>query len=135
MMNNTNVKFSKAVNTLLKEISQGVKVFSVIAKDNVDKYNKFIVFKRQGLIPQTSKDRITHRQTTTYDVNIFAKDYNELLDIAQIIIDETENKSFDNVEGYEINNVILNDINEEFSDEYGLYAFTMSFDFVYTVNK
>lgn len=131
---NTNVKFSKAVNTLLKEISQGVKVFSVIAKDNVDKYNKFIVFKRQGLTPQTSKDRITHRQTTTYDVNIFAKDYNELLDIAQLIINETENKSFSNVEGYEINNVILNDINEEFSDEYGLYVFTMSLDFVYTVN-
>lgn len=131
---NTNVKFSKAVNTLLKEISQGVKVFSVIAKDNVDKYNKFIVFKRQGLTPQTSKDRITHRQTTTYDVNIFAKDYNELLDIAQLIINETENKSFANVEGYEINNVILNDINEDFSDEYGLYVFTMSLDFVYTVN-
>lgn len=131
---NTNVKFSKAVNTLLKEISQGVKVFSVIAKDNADKYNKFIVFKRQGLTPQTSKDRITHRQTTTYDVNIFAKDYNELLDIAQLIINETENKSFSNVEGYEINNVILNDINEEFSDEYGLYVFTMSLDFVYTVN-
>lgn len=133
-MMNTNVKFSKAVNTLLKEISQGVKVFSVIARDNVDKYNKFIVFKRQGLTPQTSKDRITHRQTTTYDVNIFAKDYNELLDIAQIIINETENKSFANVEGYEINNVILNDINEDFSDEYGLYVFTMSLDFVYTVN-
>lgn len=131
---NTNVKFSKAVNTLLKEISQGVKVFSVIAKDNVDKYNKFIVFKRQGLTPQTSKDRITHRQTTTYDVNIFAKDYNDLLDIAQLIINETENKSFANVEGYEINNVILNDINEDFSDEYGLYVFTMSLDFVYTVN-
>ena len=131
---NTNVKFSKAVNTLLKEISQGVKVFSVIAKDNVDKYNKFIVFKRQGLTPQTSKDRITHRQTTTYDVNIFAKDYNELLDIAQLIINETENKSFANVEGYEINNVILNDINEDFSDEYGLYVFTMSLDLVYTVN-
>lgn len=133
-MMNTNVKFSKAVNTLLKEISQGVKVFSVIARENVDKYNKFIVFKRQGLTPQTSKDRITHRQTTTYDVNIFAKDYNELLDIAQIIINETENKSFANVEGYEINNVILNDINEDFSDEYGLYVFTMSLDFVYTVN-
>ena len=132
---NTNVKFSKAVNTLLKEISQGVKVFSVIAKDNADKYNKFIVFKRQGLTPQTSKDRITHRQTTTYDVNIFAKDYNELLDIAQSIINETENKCFSNVEGYEINNVILNDINEDFSDEYGLYVFTMSLDFVYTVNK
>ena len=131
---NTNVKFSKAVNTLLKEISQGVKVFCVIAKDNAEKYNKFIVFKRQGLTPQTSKDRITHRQTTTYDVNIFAKDYNELLDIAQLIINETENKSFANVEGYEINNVILNDINEEFSDEYGLYVFTMSLDFVYTVN-
>lgn len=131
---NTNIKFSKAVNTLLKEISQGVKVFSVIARDNVDKYNKFIVFKRQGLTPQTSKDRITHRQTTTYDVNIFAKDYNELLDIAQIIINETENKSFANVEGYEINNVILNDINEDFSDEYGLYVFTMSLDFVYTVD-
>ena len=131
---NTNVKFSKAVNTLLKEISQGVKVFSVIAKDNAEKYNKFIVFKRQGLTPQTSKDRITHRQTTTYDVNIFAKDYNELLDIAQLIINETENKSFANVEGYEINNVILNDINEDFSDEYGLYVFTMSLDFVYTVN-
>lgn len=133
-MMNTNVKFSKAVNTLLKEISQGVKVFSVIARDNVDKYNKFIVFKRQGLTPQTSKDRITHRQTTTYDVNIFAKDYNELLDIAQIIINETENKSFANVEGYEINNIILNDINEDFSDEYGLYVFTMSLDFVYSVN-
>ena len=132
---NTNVKFSKAVNTLLKEISQGVKVFSVIAKDNAEKYNKFIVFKRQSLTPQTSKDRITHRQTTTYDVNIFAKDYNELLDIAQLIINETENKSFANVEGYEINNVILNDINEDFSDEYGLYVFTMSLDFVYTVNK
>lgn len=131
---NTNVKFSKAVNTLLKEISQGVKVFSVIAKDNADKYNKFIVFKRQGLTPQTSKDRITHRQTTTYDVNIFAKDYNELLDIAQSIINETENKCFSNVEGYEINNVILNDINEDFSDEYDLYVFTMSLDFVYTVN-
>lgn len=130
---NTNVKFSKAVNTLLKEISQGVKVFSVIAKDNVDKYNKFIVFKRQGLTPQTSKDRITHRQTTTYDVNIFAKDYNELLEIAQSIINEIENKSFSNVEGYEINNVILNDINEEYSDEYDLYVFTMSLDFVYTV--
>lgn len=131
---NTNIKFSKAVNTLLKEISQGVKVFCVIAKDNVDKYDKFIVFKRQSLTPQTSKDRITHRQTTTYDVNIFAKDYNELLDIAQIIINETENKSFSDVEGYEINNVILNDINEDFSDEYGLYVFTMSLDFVYSVN-
>lgn len=131
---NTNVKFSKAVNTLLKEISQGVKVFCVIAKDNAEKYNKFIVFKRQGLTPQTSKDRITHRQTTTYDVNIFAKDYNELLDVAQLIINEIENKSFSNVEGYEINNVILNDINEEFSEEYDLYAFTMSLDFVYTVN-
>ena len=131
---NTNVKFSKAVNTLLKEISQGVKVFCVIAKDNAEKYNKFIVFKRQGFTPQTSKDRITHRQTTTYDVNIFAKDYNELLDIAQSIINETENKCFSNVEGYEINNVILNDINEDFSDEYGLYVFTMSLDFVYTVN-
>lgn len=132
---NTNVKFSKAVNTLLKEISHGVKVFCVIAKDNADKYNKFIVFKRQGITPQTSKDRITHRQTTTYDVNIFAKDYNELLDIAQLIINETENKCFSNVEGYEINNVILNDINEDFSDEYGLFVFTMSLDFVYTVNK
>lgn len=131
---NTNVKFSKAVNTLLKEISQGVKVFCVIAKDNTEKYNKFIVFKRQGLTPQTSKDRITHRQTTTYDVNIFAKDYNELLDVAQLIINAIENKSFSNVEGYEINNVILNDINEEFSEEYDLYAFTMSLDFVYTVN-
>lgn len=131
---NTNVKFSKAVNTLLKEISQGVKVFCVIAKDNAEKYNKFIVFKRQGLTPQTSKDRITHRQTTTYDVNIFAKDYNELLDVAQLIINEIENKSFSNVEGYEINNVILNDINEEFSEEYDLYAFTMSLDFVYTVD-
>lgn len=130
---NTNVKFSKAVNTLLKEISQGVKVFCVIAKENAEKYNKFIVFKRQGLTPQTSKDRITHRQTTTYDVNIFAKDYNELLDIAQLIINEIENKSFSNVEGYEINNVILNDINEEFSEEYDLYAFTMSLDFIYTV--
>lgn len=131
---NTDVKFSKAVNTLLKEISQGVKVFSVIAKDNADKYNKFIVFKRQSLTPQTSKDRITHRQTTTYDVNIFAKDYNELLDIAQLIINGIENKSFSDVEGYEINNVILNDINEDFSDEYGLYVFTMSLDFVYSVN-
>lgn len=131
---NTNIKFSKAVNTLLKEISQGVKVFCVIAKDNVDKYDKFIVFKRQGLTPQTSKDRITHRQTTTYDVNIFAKDYNELLGIAQLIINGVENKSFPNVEGYEINNVILNDINEDFSDEYGLYVFTMSLDFVYTVD-
>lgn len=133
-MMNTNIKFSKAVNTLFKEISQGVKVFCVIARDNVDKYNKFIVFKRQGLTPQTSKDRITHRQTTTYDVNIFAKDYNELLDIAQSIINGVENKSFPNVEGYEINNVILNDINEDFSDEYGLYVFTMSLDFVYTVD-
>lgn len=133
-MMNTNIKFSKAVNTLLKEISQGVKVFCVIAKDNVDKYDKFIVFKRQGLTPQTSKDRITHRQTTTYDVNIFAKDYNELLGIAQSIINGVENKSFPNVEGYEINNVILNDINEDFSDEYGLYVFTMSLDFVYAVD-
>lgn len=131
---NTNIKFSKAVNTLLKEISQGVKVFCVIAKENADKYEKFIVFKRQSLTPQTSKDRMTHRQTTTYDVNIFSKDYNELLGIAQSIINGVENKSFPNVEGYEINNVILNDINEDFSDEYGLYVFTMSLDFVYTVN-
>lgn len=131
---NTNIKFSKAVNTLLKVISQGIKVFCVIAKENVDKYERFIVFKRQGLTPQTSKDRITHRQTTTYDVNIFAKDYNELLDVAQLIINGVENKSFPNVEGYEINNVILNDINEDFSDEYGLYVFTMSLDFVYSVN-
>lgn len=132
---NTDIKFSKAVNTLLNQNEYNIRVFSIIAKGNVDKYDKFLVFKRQGLVPLTSKDRLTHRQTATYDVNLFAKDYLDLLNYSQWIIDSLEHHCFDDVEGYQINNITLNDINEDFNDEYGLYVFTMTFDFTYTVKS
>lgn len=131
MAQKTDIKFSKAVNSLLNQILQGIKVFSIAAKGNVDKFDKFVVFKRQGLSPLTSKDRITNKQTATYEVNVYAKEFQTLLEIAQNIIDELEHSFYEDIDNYQINNISLNDISEDFNDEYGLYVFSLTLDFVY----
>lgn len=129
MNNQTNLKFSKVVNSILSTTYPNIKVYAIIAKDNIDKFSKFITFKRDSIQTITSKDRLSHLSTARYTINFFARNYADGIDLAQQFIETFDNQHInDNEYGY---SVIVNDVMEDYDETFDLFVQSLNVEFSY----
>ena len=90
------------------------KIFPLVAENNTT--FPFIVYKRTGIEPQTSKDRMIHREETNVDVIIISDTYNDSIEVADLVKTALTGKN-GVFSGISVKDIEFIDASEDFQDE------------------
>ena len=90
------------------------KIFPLVAENNTT--FPFIVYKRTGIEPQTSKDRMIHREETNVDVIIISDTYNDSIEVADLVKTALTGKN-GIFSGISVKDIEFIDASEDFQDE------------------
>ena len=76
----------------------------------------FIVYKRTGIEPATTKDRFIYNEDVYVDIAIASDKYNETIEIADMVRNALQNKK-GNYSGINIQDISLNDADEDYTQD------------------
>lgn len=90
------------------------KIFPLVAENNTT--FPFIVYKRTGIEPQTSKDKLIHKEETNVEVNIMSDTYNDSIEVADLVKTALTGKK-GIFSGIAVQDIIFTDASEDFQDD------------------
>ncbi len=97
---------------LIQRVSS--KIFPLVAENNTT--FPFIVYKRTGIEPQTSKDKLIHKEETNVEVNIMSDTYNDSIEVADLVKTALTGKK-GIFSGIAVQDIIFTDASEDFQDD------------------
>ena len=103
------------------------KIFPLIANEGTT--FPFIIYKRSGLEPATTKDRYVYKESVYVEVVIAAESYNESIDIADVVRSDFINKQ-GNISGIEVQGIELTTADEDYIED----TFTQTLTFKINTN-
>ena len=103
------------------------KIFPLIANEGTT--FPFIIYKRSGLEPATTKDRYVYKESVYVEVVIAAESYNESIDIADVVRSAFINKQ-GNISGIEVQGIELTTADEDYIED----TFTQTLTFKINTN-
>lgn len=110
---NTNEEIKKAV---------GNNIYPVVAP--LSTKNPYIVFKRQITTQNDNKD--SRYSMVSIELNVYSNNYQQSIQIAELVKNTLENVYNKEVEGYKIKYIVSTSIDEDYNEDY--YSQTMYFD-------
>lgn len=124
------IKNDATVASLIGQNADGTvtKVYPVIATQR-EKY-PFVNVRQSSRTPEECRGQRPTTFNYTYEVSIYAEDYDETTDISRAIIDALENTDISSpINGVEFTDRIrnTNEIDAEYVEEYACYAKVVSF--------
>ena len=119
--------FNTAIYSILnsnEEIKKvvGNNIYPVVAP--LSTKNPYIVFKRQITTQNDNKD--SRYSMVSIELNVYSNNYQQSIQIAELVKNTLENVYNKEVEGYKIKYIVSTSIDEDYNEDY--YSQTMYFD-------
>ena len=119
--------FNTAIYSILRDNEEikkvvGNNIYPVVAPLNTK--NPYIVFKRQINTQNDNKD--SRYSIVTIEINVYSNNYQQSIQLAELVKNTLENVYNKEVEGYKIKYIVSTSIDEDYNEDY--YSQTMYFD-------
>lgn len=99
----------------------GNKIFPLVSENGTT--FPFIVYKRIGILPFTTKDKFIHRSEATVDVIIASDKYYDSIEIADLVLSALSGKKGE-YSGQTVKDIIFSDASEDFVDDTFIQSLT-----------